>query len=155
MSKRRLGTIFFAVVVLAFSSLLASAQSSDKPSNKSEADVLVVPAGTQIKVTFTQPRCEMRQPYVVEGKVTVPVRAGWATAIPAGSKAFVTVVPAFYNADGSRRAQQVQNEMALTAVIIGDVKYNVVTNSIALLTSTAGTDAEVGFALVEALRVAR
>jgi len=92
---------------------------------------------------------------VLDGKVAAPVRVGMATAIPAGSQAAITVVPGFYSEENSgNKRRQVENAVKLSAVIVGGVKYNVVTSSIKLIPPTAaGLDAEVGFVLIEPLDI--
>lgn len=76
------------------------ASSTAKPGNKSapptifdrakekddDADFIVVPAQRTIMVTVTSPAGSPLTTEVTEGKVTTPVRVGFATAIPAGSK---------------------------------------------------------------------
>lgn len=136
---------------LLISATIASVAQASKSGRDSGA--LVVPAGTRIKVTFTQPRREMRQPFVIDGKVIAPVRTAWTTAVPAGSKALVRVVPEFFYEEGNPRGRRIENTAELTALVIGDAKYEVSTGSVKLFTA-AGTDSEVEFALAEPLNIA-
>ena len=103
-----------------------------------DSQKLIVPAGTEVRVEFTQPNGS--PPEVITGKVAVPVRVGWATAIPATSmvimSANVTVVE-------------------LASVTIGTVSYKVKTNSMPLFTSAPGTDCELAFVLKEPLEIPR
>lgn len=100
-------------------------------------EVVVVPAGTQIIVEFTQP---IGLSNAIGGKVTVPVRVGWTTAIPAGSKV---------------KLRTNVSVVELRAITIRGVEYKVKTNAMPLFTAAPGSDSEVGFALTEAFEIPR
>lgn len=86
-------------------------------------DMIVVPAGTEIKVD------------IVEGKVIVPVRVGFATPIPALSKVAVQVTPVYYYTGygnyGTGPVVFVENAV-LTAVTVRGVTYAVQASTIQL-----------------------
>lgn len=91
-------------------------------------DVIVVPAGTEIKVD------------IVDGKVIVPVRVGFATPIPAQSRVAVQVTPVYYYTGygnyGSGPVAFVENAM-LTAVTVRGVTYAVQASAVQLDTMGA------------------
>jgi hypothetical protein len=68
-------------------------RADDRPAN-TEADMLVVPAGTQIKVQMSD--VPWPAPPVCTAKVVWPVRVGFRTAIPASSIVTVQVTPSIY-----------------------------------------------------------
>lgn len=103
-------------------------------SNSSD-DVLVVPAGTEIRVEFAQTGGVA---HVLTGKVVVPVRVGWTTAIPATSKVIGETHATF---------------VVLTSITIGDVAYKVKTNLMSLFTTASGS--ELRFTLAEPLQIPR
>ena len=84
-------------------------------------DVIVVPAGTEIRVD------------IVDGKVTVPVRVGFATPIPALSKAAVQMNPVYYYTGygnyGTGPVAFIENAV-LTAVTVRGVTYAVQANTL-------------------------
>ena len=108
-----------------------------------KADTIVVPAGTEIRVDM------------VEGKVTVPVRVGFSTPIPALSKASVKVdrvyPPSAYDANGNllnNRNVRYAEYGILTGVTINGVTYKVETESVPLGTpgsSAVSADNTMGF----------
>ena len=64
-------------------------------------DVIVVPAGTQIKVDISEENPPLNVPLrTFSGKVTIPVRVGWATVIPALTKVTVEVSALYYPVAG-------------------------------------------------------
>ena len=90
-------------------------------------DMIVVPAGTEIRVDM------------VDGKVTVPVRIGFSTPIPALSKTSVKVdriyAPSAYDANGNLLNNGRYAEYGvLTAVTVSGVTYKVETDSVPLAT---------------------
>jgi len=92
-------------------------------------DVIVVPAGTKIQVD------------IIDGKVTVPVRVGWATPIPASSKVTVEVSvpysPVYYGRyyDNLYSAEVAQ----LTAVTLDGTTYELQTDQISVLLGSEAT----------------
>jgi hypothetical protein len=115
----------------------ASQSALDRPKDKEaeEADdVLVVLAGTQVKVD------------VSEAKVVVPVRVGFSTAIPALSKATVLISGRYYDAGYANVAE-------LTAVTVGGSKYNVHTDQIPIPNPGALLPSEVTFTLLDSLTI--
>jgi hypothetical protein len=98
----------------------------DRPLGE-KPEPLVVPAGTEVRVDL------------VDGKVVVPVRVGFATAIPALSKAVVKIDrvygPTAYDANGNLLGNTRYAEYGvLTAVTINGATYQVETNSVPLAT---------------------
>jgi hypothetical protein len=91
-------------------------------------DMIVVPAGTEIKVD------------IVEGKVIVPVRVGFATPIPAQSKVAVQVNPVYYYTGygnyGTGPVAFIENAV-LTAVTVRGVTYAVQASAVQLDTMGA------------------
>jgi len=158
MNGRHFSYLAFLLGFLLFSAIVvAVGQSSDSDGKKSSRDALVVAAGTEIRVSIVTPRPEMRPPYVVTGKVVLPVRVGFDTAIPATSVATVSVTPIYQEyEDGKRRHfQQVANLMELTSVVVSGVVYEVKTGAVLPITSAPGLDSEIGFALQQPLHIAR
>lgn len=105
----------------------------DRPLS-AKPDPIIVPAGTEIRVDL------------VDGKVVVPVRVGFTTAIPALSKAAVKIervyAPGYVETSGT----QVNNQSAryaeygeLKSVTIDGKTYKVESNSVAL--GTPGSSA--------------
>ena len=92
-------------------------------------DVIVVPAGTKIQVD------------IIDGKVTVPVRVGWATPIPASSKVTVEVsVPYSPDYYGRYYDNLYSAEVAqLTAVTLDGTSYALQTDQIPVLLGSEAT----------------
>ncbi len=96
-------------------------------------DVIVVPAGTRIQVN------------ILDGKVTVPVRVGWATPIPALTKVAVEISVPYYPVYGPYYPASVpyynnvySAEVAqLTAVTLDGTRYDLQTDQIPVLGSEA------------------
>ena len=113
---------------------------------ENEPDVIVVPAGTQIQVN------------IIEGKVTVPVRVGWATAIPALTKVAVEISVPYYPVYGPYYGGSVpyynnlySAEVAqLTSVTLDGTRYDLQTDQIPVL---AGSEAK--FTLLKELTLKR
>ena len=129
-----------------------SAQSADKGVS---SEAVIVPAGTEIKVSVTQPQQEMRPPYSVTGKVVAPVRVKFVTAIPALSVAKITVTPVRQDCgdDRARHWCQVVNLMELTSVVVGDVDYAVSTATVSPIPAPVGLDSEISFVLQQPLEI--
>ncbi len=103
----------------------------DRPLGE-KSDPIIVPAGTEIRVD------------IVEGKVVVPVRLGFATVIPALSKAAVKidrVYPATYAEHGVPSSVPVRYAEygELTSITIDGRTYSVKSDSVAL--GTPGSSA--------------
>ena len=107
----------------------AEPQESIPPSNRAysvfdrakinKPDFLIIPAGTEIRVD------------IVDGKVIVPVRVGFATPIPALSRAEVTVNRKYYasynvsyDVSGTYAGMYTENA-ELASVTVGSVAYPV------------------------------
>ena len=131
----------------------------DRPAGEKPAPY-IVPAGTEIRVD------------VVEGKVIVPVRVGFATPIPALSKVAVQVnrvyAPAYLDANGVRQDggnASYAEYGVLTAVTVDGVTYPVQSNSVPLASagsmavtldnSAASSVHDVKFVLSASLSIAR
>jgi hypothetical protein len=121
----------------------------DRPKD-SRPDVIVVPAGTELKVD------------IGEHKAVIPVRVGFATPIPALSQVTVEVMPSYfaipYSYGDAHYYAGIPNvgyiEYAtLTAVTVGGKTYQVKTDSLPL--SIGGTNSEVTFVLGEPLKILR
>ena len=116
----------------------AQAAQADKPAENRRSvldrplgekpDPIVVPAGTEIRVD------------IVDGKVLVPVRVGFATPIPALSKAAVQIErvyrPPVYDASGAVRQDSAYSSYAeyavLSTITVDGVTYRVESNSVPL-----------------------
>lgn len=121
----------------------------DRPKD-SRPDVIVVPAGTELKVD------------IGEHKTVIPVRVGFATPIPALSQVTVEVTPSYfaipYSNGGASYYADTPNvgyiEYAtLTAITVEDKTYQLQTNSLPL--SVGGTNSEVTFILGLPLKILR
>lgn len=119
----------------------------------SSADRTTLPPGTQIKVTVDLPDRTIEVPRVVTGKVSVPIRNGFSTLIPALSRATVQFTPTRYgNAHGRRKLIDVAE---LTSLTVNGNSYDVRTDPVPLVFGTVGTNTEVTFTLSEALDIER
>jgi len=113
----------------------------DRPKH-SKPDVIVVPAGTELKVDLD------------EHKTIVPVRVGFATPIPALSQVTVQVTPSYFGGAPYDGAYVDYVEYAtVTAVTVAGETYQVQTNSLPLM--RGGTNSEVTFTLGQPLKVLR
>jgi hypothetical protein len=96
-------------------------------------DFIIVPAGTEIRVD------------IIDGKVIVPVRVGFATPVPALSQAAVKVnqiyyTPVSYNVGPGPSLPVSYGESAeLTAVTVGGVTYPVQARPVSLTGAALGT----------------
>jgi len=134
MKAARTVMVALAVVSVCHSMVLSLAASTQ---SKEHAETIVVPVGTEIRVQFTQPSGLTN---MIEGKVAVPVRVGWATAIPADSKVKMNASADF---------------VELASITVREVEYKVKTNAMPLFTTAPGSGCELGFVLRERLEVAR
>jgi hypothetical protein len=109
-------------------------------------DGIVVPAGTQIKVDISEenPPRDVA-PRTFSGKVTIPVRVGWATAIPALTKVTVEVSTLYYPGPGRYYSVDYPQAAQLTAVVLDGTSYDVQTDQVPVL---AGSASEVTFTLL-------
>jgi hypothetical protein len=115
----------------------------DRPQD-SKPDVFVVPAGTELKVDIDQ------------HKITVPIRIGFATAIPALSQVSVEIARSYVSVpDFSTSISYVDYfEFAtLTAVTVGGDTYPVQTDSLRLL--KGAINSELTFTLMAPLKILR
>jgi hypothetical protein len=116
----------------------------DRPQQTSP-DVIVVPAGRQIKVDISEENPPRDVPLrMFSGKVTVPVRVGWATAIPALTKVTVEVSALYYPVPG--RSVDYQGVAQLTAVMLDGTRYDLHTDQVPML---AGSASELTFTLLK------
>ncbi len=98
-------------------------------------DVIVVPAGTRIQVN------------ILDGKVTVPVRIGWATAIPALTKVAVEISVPYYPVYGPYypASEPYYNNLysaqvaQLTAVTLDGTRYDLQTDQIPVMAGSEAT----------------
>jgi hypothetical protein len=98
-------------------------------------DVIVVPAGTRIQVN------------ILDGNVTVPVRVGWATPIPALTKVAVEISVPYYPVYGPYYPGSVpyynnpySAEVAqLTAVTLDGTSYDLQTDQIPVMAGSEAT----------------
>ncbi|MGO9402393.1 MAG: hypothetical protein ACLPVW_02855 [Terriglobales bacterium] len=99
----------------------------DSPKDLSP-DVIVVPAGTKIQVN------------ILDGNVTVPVRVGWATPIPALTKVTVEVSVPYDPAYGPYYDDPYSAEVAqLTAVTLDGTNYDLQTDQVPVLLGSEAT----------------
>lgn len=119
----------------------------DRPKH-SKPDVIVVPAGTELKVDLD------------EHKTIVPVRVGFATPIPALSQVTVQVTPSYFGvpnfsgvAPYSGADVDYVEYATVTAVTVAGKTYQVQADSLPL--SRGGTNSEVTFTLGQPLKVLR
>jgi len=118
----------------------------DRPQD-STPDVIVVPAGTELKVDIDA------------GKTVVPVRVGFATPIPALSQVAVQVIRTAVNVpyliDGTLAMSYVdfREYATVTAVTVGGKTYHVQTDTLPL--SQGGTHSELRFVLAGPVSIVR
>jgi hypothetical protein len=113
-------------------------------SKHSSPDAMILEASTEIKVD------------VDEQKVIVPVRSGFATAIPALSKVTVKSTRQFINAGdvgGNFQYTDYVDYATITGVTVEGVFYEVQTNSVPLLKGNASH--EVTFTLASPVAISR
>ncbi len=98
-------------------------------------DVIVVPAGTRIQVN------------ILDGQVTVPVRVGWATPIPALTKVAVEISVPYYPVYGPYYPGSVPyynnpysaQVAQLTAVTLDGTRYDLQTDQIPVMAGSEAT----------------
>jgi len=98
-------------------------------------DVIVIPAGTKIQVD------------IIDGKVTVPVRVGWATPIPALTKVAVEMSVPYYPVYGPYYPDSVPyynnpysaQVAQLTAVTLDGTRYDLQTDQIPVVLGSEAT----------------
>ncbi len=106
----------------------------DAPKDNSP-DVIVIPAGTKIQVD------------ILDGKVTVPVRVGWATPIPALTKVAVEISVPYYPVYGTyyRASVPYYNDLysaevaQLTSVTLDGTRYDLQTDQIPVMAGSEAT----------------
>lgn len=104
---------------------------------------IVLPAGTKITVTFSHNVHQLPQTY--DAKVTWPVRIGFTTAIPVGTKAKVFVDTHYYDSGAVDVAQ-------LRTLLIGEKTCDVQTDALEL---HPGSFTELKFTLTAELKLPR
>ncbi len=118
----------------------------DRPED-STPDVIVVPAGTELKVDLDA------------GKTVVPVRVGFATPIPALSPVSVQVsqsavnVPYLFNGTFTTSYVDYTEYATVTAVTVGGKTYEIQTDTLPLL--QGGTNSELRFVLAGPVSIER
>ena len=126
----------------------------DRPRNDDDEDnFLVVPAGTEIEVEIA---ANVQFPALsYEGKVIVPVRSGFATAIPALSRAGVQVFARHYGyQDNPGAAYAYFEAVELTDLTVDGVTYAVQTAR-APKFGTNTSPSETTFTLLAPLKIRR
>jgi len=126
---------------------------TDRPKDNT-SDFLIVPVGTEIKVDISEENpSEMDHP--VQAKVVVPVRVGFATAIPALSKATVQLSARYYDAGYGTSLQLSHTTAAqVTDITVDGTTYDVESNEIDV-GPNPGLRSEVTFTLLKALAIQR
>jgi len=118
-------------------------------------DFLIVPVGSEIKVDISEENPDREPVHILQGKVTVPVRIGFATAIPALSKATVQISTQYYDAGNGESVQLTYASTAqLTAVTVDGTSYDVESNEVSVGPAPGLTE-EVTFVLTRALAIKR
>jgi hypothetical protein len=153
MNKSRI-VLTTALVCLLFSLLFSkvaySQQVRDRKKNGDD-DLVVVPKGTRIQTDLAHSsQGSPTTPYEFEGKIEIPVRLGFTTAIPAGAKITVLVTSRY---DESTYQEPSYRELIeLLDVTIDGKVYNIRTDRIPAQVSTAK---EIAFTLLEPLEIHR
>lgn len=132
---------------------LVSAAPAQNQSEDNSVEFVTLPAGTQVKINVEQPDPTVDAPLLIPGKVSVPVRRGFSTVIPALSIGTVQFTPARYG--NSYRHRRRIDVAELTSVMVNDSSYNVRTDSVPLVFGTPGTDTEITFTLTEPVQIHR
>jgi hypothetical protein len=132
-------------VALLFGSLAYGQQVRDSKKNNDE-DFLVVSKGTRLQTDITKPFPDTPPtPFEYSGKVEIPVRLGFTTAINAGNKVMVRITASDAN-DGYRYAAE------LVAVTVDQKEYPIRTDRIPVDPSASK---DVSFTLLDDLKIAR
>ena len=118
-------------------------------------DFYIVPAGTEIKVDISEENQQRELEHVVEGKVVAPVRLGFATPIPALSKATVQLSMRYYDTGYGDTPQSAYAYVAqLTSVTVEGASYDVESSEVSV-GPMPGMLSEVSFTLQRALAIKR
>ena len=130
----------------------ASRSALDRPKEEDDSDFLIVPAGTKVSVEVP---ANLEYPATgYAGRVSVPVRVGFATAIPALSPATVQVVAQNRPEEARRSGSAYFETVELTQVIVEGVPYALHAKpAVKLGTNTSASEAT--FTLVDPLRIPR
>jgi len=127
---------------------------TDRPKDTTP-DFLIVPVGAEIKVDISEENANREPVHIVQGKVTVPVRVGFATAVPALSKATVQITTRYYDTGNEESVQLTYTCSALlTAVTVDGTTYDVESSEVSV-GPTPGLTGEVTFVLQRALAIRR
>ena len=139
--------VLVACLVFSLPSFSQQSRGDTLPQNvQSDSDALVVPKGTQIQtdISRTSPGTPAT-PYEYDGKVEIPVRLGFSTAIPVGSKVAVRITDRHVD-------EGLQFAAELVAVTVQGKSYKVQTDQMPVDPSTAK---EVTFTLLKPLKISR
>lgn len=118
---------------------------------KNDDDVLIVPKGTRIQTDISHSSDGApATPYQFDGKVEIPVRLGFKTAIPAGAK--ITVLVTSHSYEGAYQESTYQEFVELLDVTVDGKVYDIRTDRIPMQAATAK---EVAFTLLELLEMHR
>ena len=118
---------------------------------KSGDHVLIVPKGTRIQTDISHSSDGApATPYQFEGKVEIPVRLGFTTAIPASAK--ITVYVTSITSEGAYQELTYQEFVELLDVTVDGKVYDIRTDRISMQAATAK---EVTFTLLEPLELHR
>ncbi len=144
MNKSRLLVIF--ILISLFSAWTAYGQQVRDPKKNQDDGVLVVPKGTRIQTDIAKTFPDTPPtPFEYDGKVEIPVRLGFITAIPAGSVVRVQIY-ATYADTGYQYAAR------LVAVTIDGTEYRIQTDRLPVDPSSVK---EVTFTLLKDLKISR
>ena len=117
-------------------------------------DFYIVPAGTEIKVDISEENQQRDLEHIVQGKVVAPVRLGFATPIPALSKATVQLSMRYYDTGGDEPQAAYNYVAQLTSVTVDGTSYDVESSEIPV-GPMPGMTSEVSFTLQRALAIKR
>jgi len=149
MNKSR-SLLILALVSLLFGLTAYGQQTRDRKKSKDD-DVLVVPKGTRIQTDISHSfQGSPATPYEFEGKIEIPVRLGFTTAINAGAKITVLVTSRYY--ESAYQEPSYQEFVELLDVTIDGKVYDIRTDRIPM---QAGTAKEVAFTLIDPLEIHR
>ncbi len=144
MNKSRSLLIF--VLVSLFFTLSAYGQQVRDRKKGGDEDILVVPKGTRIQTDIAKSFPDTPPtPFEYYGKVEIPVRLGFTTAIPVGSAVRVQIY-ATYADTGYQYAAR------LVSVTVDGIAYRILTDRLPVDPSTVK---EVTFTLLRDLRISR
>ena len=144
-SVNRSRAVLTILLVLLFVGSVAYCQQV-RDRKKSDDDILVVPKGTRIQTDIAKSFPDTpATPFEYDGKVEIPVRLGFTTAIPAGSRITVRIY-ATYAETGYQYAAK------LIAVTVDGTSYRIRTDRLPVEPSTVK---EVSFTLLDDLNISR